>query len=129
VTKGLVSREGGHFLGCDRCMRNEGLWASCNNMHLELSKFCLVTYQSLSLGPFFPSGVEPQLRGDPLLKYYEKQLLWMKGRYDSRLQLVTFIKDKHSLCACLGYCVHICLCLTWVNSCMLLQISICCYSV
>jgi hypothetical protein len=83
----------------------------------------------VSLEVFFPGGVEPQLGGDLLLKYYEKQHLWLGGTSESRPQLVTFIKDKCSLCTCLVYCVLIYLCLTWVNSCMLLHISICCYFV
>jgi hypothetical protein len=35
--EGLLSREGAHFLGCDRCVGNKGLWASCSSGHLGLS--------------------------------------------------------------------------------------------
>jgi hypothetical protein len=31
-----VGREGEHFLGCDRCLGNEGLWDNCNSGHLLL---------------------------------------------------------------------------------------------
>jgi hypothetical protein len=36
VVEGILSREGAHFLGCDRCMGNKGLWDSCSNRHLGL---------------------------------------------------------------------------------------------
>jgi hypothetical protein len=55
---------------------------------------------------------------DLLLKYYEQQSLWLGGMSELCTGLVTFIKDKCSLCACLIYCMHICLCLIWVNSCI-----------
>jgi hypothetical protein len=65
-----VSREGAHFLGCDRCVGNEGLWASCSSRNLGLGQFWLSFRPYLvMLGPFFPCGVEPQLGGDPLLKF------------------------------------------------------------
>jgi hypothetical protein len=44
--EGLLSREGAHFLGCDRCMGNEGLWASCNSGHLGLRNF--VEFQTIA---------------------------------------------------------------------------------
>lgn len=37
AAEGLVSREGAHFLGCDRCIWNEGLWTSCNSGYLGLN--------------------------------------------------------------------------------------------
>jgi hypothetical protein len=36
ATEGLVSRAGAHFLECDRCVGNEGRWASCSNENLGL---------------------------------------------------------------------------------------------
>jgi hypothetical protein len=112
VVKGLVSREGAHFLGCDRCMGNEGLWANCNSGQLRqinyVESHTLVCHQK----PFFPSGFGPHLGGDILLKIYEQQCLWLGGTSESRPQLVIFIKDKYSLCACLVYCVLVYLCLT-----------------
>jgi hypothetical protein len=75
-------------------------------------------YQTLAFHwePFFPGGVKPQLWGHLLLKAYEKHSLWLGGMPELCMQLVTFIKDKCSLIACLVYYVHICLCLIWVNS-------------
>jgi hypothetical protein len=29
--EGLLRKEGEHFLGCDRCVGNDGLWDNCNN--------------------------------------------------------------------------------------------------
>jgi hypothetical protein len=64
-----------------------------------------------------------------LLKAYEQLSLWMGGTYEFFMQLVTFLKHKCYLCACLIYCVLIYLFLIWVNFCMLSHISNCCYSV
>ena len=35
--------------------------------------------------------MQPQLRGDLLLKNYEQQRLWLGGMFESRQQLVTLI--------------------------------------
>jgi hypothetical protein len=35
--EGILSREGAHFLRCDRCVGNEGLWDSCSSGNLRLS--------------------------------------------------------------------------------------------
>jgi hypothetical protein len=43
--------------------------------------------------------------GDLLLKAYEQESLWLGGMSNFYVQLVNFIKDKSSLCACLIYCV------------------------
>jgi hypothetical protein len=40
-----------------------------------------------------------------LLKFYEQQSLWLGGMSKLCMQLVTFIKDKCSGCACPIYCV------------------------
>jgi len=67
--------------------------------------------------------------GDLLLKDYEQESLWLGGMSKFCVQLVNFIKDKCSLCACLIYCVLFYLCLIWVNFCMLSHICSCCYFV
>jgi hypothetical protein len=38
-SEGLLSIEYEHFLGCERCMGNEGLWTSCSSGHLRLRKY------------------------------------------------------------------------------------------
>jgi hypothetical protein len=61
----------------------------------------LLSNLSLALGnPFSLVEFTPQIRGDLLLNNYERQRLWMGGMFESCAQLVTFIKDKCSSCAC-----------------------------
>jgi hypothetical protein len=61
----------------------------------------------VSLEVFFPDGVEPQLGGDLLLKYYEQQCLWLGGTSESRVgdfnkRLVLFMCFSFLLCVYLS---------------------------